>query len=149
MSKSQESNRKAIQKTKELQSKVESLRKESTGKLNESVKRRDSLQEKLSASRDQLGEFKKSYIIESCKSKGIKPEEILKSLTSKSTKEEIDKLISESVDKSERYRKMPVTQDNLIGLLESGTMKINSPQFKEDPELAQTLEFMDLYSHSK
>lgn len=140
---SQDSNRESLNKIKVLQGKIKSLTESSTSKLNESVSKSKKLQEKYNSVCRELSETKTSYIEATCRQLGIDPKKIQESVKSNTPLKEIDRLIKESYEKSERYKSLPFTQDSLIGLLDRGTVKFNGKEFTEDPELCQTYRFME------
>lgn len=143
LTKSQSSCRDHLSKIKKLTSQLEGLKSESSKKLTESVSKVNKLKENLSLVKSSLDEFRTSYVVESCKSLGVDHTKILESVKKDSTKSDIDKMIQEEVEKSTRYKSLPFTQDNLIDLLESSTVKFNGAQVKSNDESARTYQFME------
>lgn len=143
LTKSQSSCRGHLSKIKALTSQLEGLKNESSKKLTESVSKVNKLKENLNSVKSSLDEFRTSYVVESCKSLGIDHKKILESVKKDSTKSDIDKMIQEEVEKSERYKSLPFTQDSLIDLLESSTVKFNGAQIKSNDESERTYQFME------
>jgi hypothetical protein len=105
-------------------------------KVNEAMTK-----EKESALRTQ--EVLESYINNKAKTLGFNPTKILESVKSRRLNQtEVDKLINEEVDRLDRYRKLPTTNDSLLNALsESSTVKISS--MKPNEEDLQTKTFME------
>lgn len=120
---------------KQLQESKEKIKK-AQAKVNEAMTK-----EKESALRTQ--EVLESYINNKAKTLGFNPTKILESVKSRRLNQtEVDKLINEEVDRLDRYRKLPTTNDSLLNALsENSTVKISS--MKPNEEDLQTKTFME------
>lgn len=134
-----------------LKSQLESLQKKSDNQLNESLSKSGKLEEsyrkvkfQLSESRKSLVNMRDSYINEKCKRLRLDSKEIYKSINSDLTDlKEVDKILESYAEKVQRYNSLPIVDDDLIDILQEGTVRFSSGQLREDKELEQTVKFMD------
>lgn len=143
LSSSQESQRKLKATVSSLTTKLESVQKETNKKLEESSARGKRLHSNMKIAQDTLNEYRKSYIEETCQRQGIDSSKILSKVEESTTKSKIDSLIKEEVNRAERYKSLPLTQDKLIGLLEGATVNISGPVSEVDEESSRTYKFME------
>lgn len=139
----QESHKKQKTAIDSLKSRLEFVQKESSSKLKESVQRDTRLRSSIKVATESLKEYRESYIVETCKCRGIDAAKVLERVDPSMTKSKIDSIIKEETDRVARYKSLPITQDNLIGILEGATVSYNGPTSESGQELARTYQFME------
>lgn len=95
----------------------------------------------LKESTKRQGILLESYVKNRSKTLGINPDRILESIKPGMTTSQIDKLLDEEVDRTDRYSKLPTTSDSLLRALSESQVSISS--MKPDTETAQSKFFME------
>lgn len=138
------------EKNRKLSEQVSSIKKDCdskvrSAKLNESRAKKQlsqvskSLQESQRVSRS----FIRDYVKRKSEEVGFNPKSILESVTSKTTIDQVNQLIEEAVDRDDRYRRVPTTNDTLLEALADSKVTIKSGSSPSDRESSQFRSFMD------
>lgn len=138
------------EKNRKLSEQVSSIKKDCdskvrSAKLNESRAKKQlsqvskSLQESQRVSRS----FIRDYVKRKSEEVGFNPKNILESITSKTTIDQVNQLIEEAVDRDDRYRRVPTTNDTLLEALADSKVTIKSGNALVDRESSQFRSFMD------
>lgn len=138
-----------IKKSKELSEQVKSVKKEMSKQLQESkikeskaLKSCSQMKKSLEESQRNSGSLIKDYVEKKSVELGFNSKKILESVTSKTSIDEINKLIEEEVDREDRYRRVPTTNDKLLEALSSSQIRVSSGVETVDEESSQFKSFM-------
>ena len=138
-----------IKKSKELSEQVKSVKKEMSKQLQESkikeskaLKSCSQMKKSLEESQRNSGSLIKDYVEKKSVELGFNSKKILESVTSKTSIDEINKLIEKEVDREDRYRRVPTTNDKLLEALSNSQIRVNSGVETVDEESSQFKSFM-------
>lgn len=152
LERSQATSREKTKTISKLREELESTRSELSVALSESKSKVREARRQVQESKRSLSESNKrsqdvlrTYAIQRSKDLGVDPKVILESIKPGATTKDVDKVLAEELDRSDRYRKMPDFSDPIIGSLSKGTLSISSMQSKISEEDAQTASFMEQY----
>ena len=152
LERSQATSREKTKTISKLREELESTRSELSVALSESKSKVQEARRQVQESKRSLSESNKrsqdvlrTYAIQRSKDLGVDPKVILESIKPGATTKDVDKVLTEELDRSDRYRKMPDFSDPIIGSLSKGTLSISSMQSKISEEDAQTASFMEQY----
>lgn len=99
----------------------------------------------LSESNKRSQDVLKTYALQRSKDLGVDSKVVLESIRPGMTTSDIDKVLTEEVDRSDRYRQIPDFSDPIIGSLSKGSVSISSRKAQVSEEDAQTASFMEQY----
>ena len=152
LERSQATNREKTKTISELREELESTKgrlrsalRESHAKETESRRQVQESKKSLSESNRRSQDVLRTYAIRRSQDLGVDSKLVLESIKPGATTEDIDKILAEELDRSDRYRKMPDFSDPIIGSLSKSTVSVSTMQSKVSEEDARTASFMEQY----
>lgn len=119
----------------EMKSKLESLQSEKDDKVKAYESKLSESSQKISSLEKEKQSLLREYAKLKSQVSGVKLGTILESVNDKTTKSDIDRLVESIVDKSDRYRSVPVTQDSRLSSVKGVTLTENKVSQEDSTSL--------------